>query len=187
MNRHAEGDHGLASPPPPPRSGDAGRSPQAAATATLSLTRESTNDVTLDDDWAREAACTSHDPELFFPIGGSRPALLQIEQAQRICSTCPVRTSCLEWALGIGVEFGVWGGMSEEDRRAVARRRCGAETKSAAERARTNWLREQSRRRREESQLRTATAAKKLEKLRFSNQAVTTHRWLGMGVSVGPV
>ena len=61
------------------------------------------------------------DPELFFPIGNTGPALIQIGQARQVCAGCPVRTPCLEWALRSGQEAGVWGGTSEHERRALRR------------------------------------------------------------------
>jgi WhiB family redox-sensing transcriptional regulator len=75
------------------------------------------------DDWRRDAACTSHDPELFFPVGSAGPALAQLKQAQQICLDCPVRVPCLEWAIKVGAEDGVWGGFSEQERQSLRRRR----------------------------------------------------------------
>jgi WhiB family redox-sensing transcriptional regulator len=72
-------------------------------------------------DWVHRARCKDEDPELFFPIGTTGPAATQIEQAKAICMQCPVRDQCLEWALATGQDAGVWGGMSEEERRALRR------------------------------------------------------------------
>ena len=74
-------------------------------------------------DWVHRARCKDEDPELFFPIGTTGPAATQIEQAKAICMQCPVRDQCLEWALATGQDAGVWGGMSEEERRALRRAR----------------------------------------------------------------
>ncbi|MEU0119265.1 WhiB family transcriptional regulator [Streptomyces bobili] len=74
------------------------------------------------DDWRQRAACRQEDPELFFPIGTSGPALLQTEQAKAVCRRCPVRAQCLEWALETDQSLGVWGGTSETERRALKRR-----------------------------------------------------------------
>ncbi|AZM63887.1 MULTISPECIES: WhiB family transcriptional regulator [unclassified Streptomyces] len=74
------------------------------------------------DDWRNSAACRTEDPDLFFPIGTSGPALLQTEQAKAVCRRCPVREQCLQWALRTGQSIGVWGGTSEEERRALKRR-----------------------------------------------------------------
>jgi WhiB family redox-sensing transcriptional regulator len=67
------------------------------------------------------AACASEDPELFFPIGNTGPALLQIEEAKAVCRRCPLMESCLEGALERN-ELGVWGGTDEDDRRRMKRR-----------------------------------------------------------------
>ncbi|MFF5342183.1 WhiB family transcriptional regulator [Streptomyces althioticus] len=74
------------------------------------------------DNWRHDAACRTEDPELFFPIGTSGPALLQTEQAKTVCRGCPVQERCLEWALETGQSIGVWGGTSETERRALKRR-----------------------------------------------------------------
>ncbi|MQA88475.1 MAG: WhiB family transcriptional regulator [Streptosporangiales bacterium] len=73
-------------------------------------------------DWRHRAACRDVDPELFFPIGNTGPALLQIEEAKQVCRACPVIEPCLQWALDTGQDAGVWGGMSEDERRALKRR-----------------------------------------------------------------
>ena len=73
-------------------------------------------------DWRHNAACLTEDPELFFPIGNTGPALLQIEEAKKVCRRCEVREQCLAWALEAGQDHGVWGGLSEDERRAMKRR-----------------------------------------------------------------
>ncbi|WP_028708624.1 WhiB family transcriptional regulator [Propionicicella superfundia] len=73
-------------------------------------------------DWRHQAACLNEDPELFFPVGNTGPALMQIAEAKKVCRTCPVREPCLQWALDAGQDHGVWGGMSEDERRALRRR-----------------------------------------------------------------
>lgn len=73
-------------------------------------------------DWRHRALCLDEDPDLFFPVGTSGPALLQRAQAKSVCARCPVRDECLEWALTSGQDSGVWGGMSEDERRAFKRR-----------------------------------------------------------------
>lgn len=70
-------------------------------------------------DWRDHAACRDADPELFFPVGTAGPALLQVQQAKAICARCQVREACLDWAISNGQESGVWGGTSEEERRAL--------------------------------------------------------------------
>ena len=61
-------------------------------------------------DWRHRAACLDEDPELFFPIGNTGPALLQIEEAKAVCRRCEVVDTCLQWALEAGQDAGVWGG-----------------------------------------------------------------------------
>ena len=84
--------------------------------------------------WQSRGVCGEEDPELFFPIGNTGPALLQIEEAKAVCRRCPVMNECLQWALnGRLAEFGVWGGLSEDERAAMRRRaaRNRARTKAA--------------------------------------------------------
>ena len=73
-------------------------------------------------DWRHNAACRDEDPELFFPVGTSGPAILQVAQAKSVCHRCTVASDCLTWALQSGQDAGVWGGMSEDERRALKRR-----------------------------------------------------------------
>ncbi|WP_189062280.1 WhiB family transcriptional regulator [Longimycelium tulufanense] len=73
-------------------------------------------------DWRHQAACKNEDPELFFPIGNRGPARQQIIEAKSVCARCPVRPECLTWAPESGQDAGVWGGMSEDERRALKRR-----------------------------------------------------------------
>ncbi|MFJ6084822.1 WhiB family transcriptional regulator [Streptomyces sp. NPDC092369] len=77
----------------------------------------------LTDDWRDQAACRYEDPDLFFPIGTSGPALLQTEQAKEVCGRCPVREQCLRWALETKECLGIWGGTDETERRALQLRR----------------------------------------------------------------
>jgi WhiB family redox-sensing transcriptional regulator len=69
------------------------------------------------DDWRDVAACRQCDPDLFFPIGSSGPAIVQIEAAKAVCHGCDALAQCLAFALATNQESGVWGGMSEEERR----------------------------------------------------------------------
>lgn len=73
-------------------------------------------------DWRSKAACLGVDPELFFPIGNTGPAIAQAAEAKAVCATCEVRETCLEWALENNQDSGVWGGLSEDERRALKRR-----------------------------------------------------------------
>ncbi len=77
--------------------------------------------------WVGEARCIGQDPELFFPVGTSAPALTQVDEAKAVCAGCPVRVDCLEWSLQTCQDAGVWGGLDEEQRREIRRaRRRGA-------------------------------------------------------------
>lgn len=74
--------------------------------------------------WRTKAACLDMDTELFFPSGATGTATLaQIDQAKAVCLRCPVSAQCLEWALATGQDAGVWGGMSEDERRTERRAR----------------------------------------------------------------
>lgn len=73
-------------------------------------------------EWSQHAACLDQDPELFFPLGSGEGALLQVEQARDVCRGCAVRGLCLDWALETYQADGVWGGMSEAERRNLKRR-----------------------------------------------------------------
>lgn len=76
----------------------------------------------MDENWRMSAACRDEDPDLFFPIGSTGPALVQAEEAKAVCGRCPVREQCLRWALDNSQDSGVWGGMAEDERRALKRR-----------------------------------------------------------------
>jgi WhiB family transcriptional regulator, redox-sensing transcriptional regulator len=77
----------------------------------------------LDDDsaemlpWQEEALCAQTDPEAFFPEKGG-----STREAKRVCGRCDVRADCLEYALGHDERFGIWGGLSERERRRLKRR-----------------------------------------------------------------
>ena len=68
---------------------------------------------------AAQGACRGVDPELFFPVGSSGPALHQIAQAKAVCAGCLVRDDCLSYAVTTGQSAGIWGGTSEEERRKI--------------------------------------------------------------------
>ena len=68
--------------------------------------------------WRSHAACRGTSPEVFFPEGVAERALQAAAQAKRICSVCPVRARCLDWALVHGATIGIWGGRTEGERRA---------------------------------------------------------------------
>ena len=73
-------------------------------------------------DWRDDAACRDADPELFFADGDIRSALARVKTAKLICRGCPVSATCLSWALASGQEAGIWGGLTENERR---RLHCG--------------------------------------------------------------
>jgi WhiB family redox-sensing transcriptional regulator len=75
--------------------------------------------MTMRMNWREDAAYGDADPDLFFPIGTTGNALRQIDEAKRICRFCPVQIQCLAWALENGVTDGVWGGATEDERRAI--------------------------------------------------------------------
>jgi WhiB family redox-sensing transcriptional regulator len=83
-------------------------------------------------DWRHRAACRDEDPELFFPIGTTGPALLQVEDAKAVCRRCSVIDDCLAWSIESGQEAGVWGGLAEDERRAVIRSGARATVHSGA-------------------------------------------------------
>lgn len=72
--------------------------------------------------WQLLGECRREDPELFFPLGNQGPAIAQTEEAKTVCRRCPVLDTCREWALRVGEDNGVWGGMAEDERRALRRR-----------------------------------------------------------------
>jgi WhiB family redox-sensing transcriptional regulator len=69
------------------------------------------------EDWSARAACRATDPDALFVQGAAQ------NRAKALCMGCEVRTECLADALDNEVEFGVWGGMTERERRALLRRR----------------------------------------------------------------
>ena len=68
--------------------------------------------------WQENANCLGVDPDLFFPERGA-----STREAKSVCRGCEVREDCLEYALAHGEKFGIWGGLSERERRRVRRQR----------------------------------------------------------------
>ena len=68
--------------------------------------------------WQERANCLGVDPDLFFPERGA-----STKEAKGVCNGCEVRNECLEYALRHGEKFGIWGGMSERERRRIRRQR----------------------------------------------------------------
>lgn len=74
------------------------------------------------DDWRHDAACRDEDPELFFPLSEFGPGARQAAEAKAVCARCPVRAQCLDYALHTGLDFGIFGGATEAERRNLLRR-----------------------------------------------------------------
>jgi WhiB family redox-sensing transcriptional regulator len=82
------------------------------------------------EDWAPRAACRVSQPDQLFVRGAEQ------NKAKQLCTGCPVRTECLAEALDNQIEWGVWGGMTERERRALLRRRPNASWRAVLETAR---------------------------------------------------
>lgn len=67
--------------------------------------------------WQEKALCAQTDPEAFFPEKGG-----STREAKRVCQSCDVRAECLEYAIANDERFGIWGGLSERERRRLKRR-----------------------------------------------------------------
>jgi WhiB family redox-sensing transcriptional regulator len=74
-----------------------------------------------DPEWQERALCAQTDPEAFFPEKGG-----STREAKRICGGCDVRAECLDYALAHDERFGIWGGLSERERRRLRRGELGA-------------------------------------------------------------
>lgn len=74
--------------------------------------------VTGDLDWKSLGNCLGVDPHIFFPERGG-----STKSAKLICHTCPAKEECLEYALDQGIKHGIWGGLSEKERRRIRRLR----------------------------------------------------------------
>ncbi|MEY2476795.1 MAG: WhiB family transcriptional regulator, redox-sensing transcriptional regulator [Actinomycetota bacterium] len=77
--------------------------------------------------WQDQANCMGVDPDLFFPERGA-----STREAKEVCRGCVVREDCLEYALANGEKFGIWGGMSERERRRIRRARALARRSNGA-------------------------------------------------------
>ena len=83
------------------------------------------------DEWRRTAACRDTDPDLFFPVGTTGPAIEQIENAKAVCRQCDSQQDCLEFALATNQDSGIWGGTSEEERRKLRKQYAARQRRSA--------------------------------------------------------
>ena len=99
----------------------------AAATAALLVELAANAADGADRRWQERANCLGVDPDLFFPERGA-----STREAKSVCRGCDVRLECLEYALGHGEKFGIWGGLSERERRRVRRERAIARRKTGA-------------------------------------------------------
>jgi WhiB family redox-sensing transcriptional regulator len=79
---------------------------------------EALKDGGIDMSWQDFANCRGADPDLFFPERGA-----STREAKEVCRGCVVRDDCLEYALQNGEKFGIWGGLSERERRRIRRQR----------------------------------------------------------------
>jgi len=77
-----------------------------------------TETINLERGWQDQANCLGVDPDLFFPERGA-----STREAKEVCKGCIVRGECLEYALANGEKFGIWGGLSERERRRLRRQR----------------------------------------------------------------
>jgi len=77
--------------------------------------------------WQARANCMGVDPDLFFPERGS-----STREAKEVCRGCVVREDCLEFAIANSEKFGIWGGMSERERRRIRRQRVLQQREAAA-------------------------------------------------------
>ena len=84
------------------------------------------------ENWAPSAACKDQTPDALFVRGAEQ------NKAKLVCKGCPVRTECLAEALDNQIEWGVWGGMTERERRALVRRRPAASWRTVLERAKSD-------------------------------------------------
>jgi WhiB family redox-sensing transcriptional regulator len=79
-------------------------------------TRVDSEADSVDDQWQEKALCAQTDPEAFFPEKGG-----STREAKRICLGCEVKDECLDYALAHDERFGIWGGLSERERRRLKR------------------------------------------------------------------
>ena len=99
----------------------------------MALTQSRSLSLSIErDDWRENSACRDTDPDLFFPVGTTGPAIEQIENAKAVCRVCDVQKNCLDYALSTNQDSGIWGGTSEEERRALRRQWVARNRKATA-------------------------------------------------------
>lgn len=84
---------------------------------------ESLPPVPTPHDWRRDGLCAQVDSEMFFPDRGGSS-----REAKKVCKACPVQAECLRWALDTEEHFGIWGGLSEKERRRLKGGRGGKQS-----------------------------------------------------------
>ncbi|MGF0117778.1 WhiB family transcriptional regulator [Promicromonospora sp. Marseille-Q5078] len=95
---------------------DVGREPERVAPVLPLFGDDAIDDETLLG-WQERALCAQTDPEAFFPEKGG-----STREAKKVCTSCEVRAECLDYALANDERFGIWGGLSERERRKLKRR-----------------------------------------------------------------
>lgn len=99
----------------------------------MALTQSRSLSLSIErDEWREHSACRDTDPDLFFPVGTTGPAIEQIETAKAVCRACDVQKDCLDFALTTNQDSGIWGGTSEEERRAIRRQWAARNRKKSA-------------------------------------------------------
>jgi WhiB family redox-sensing transcriptional regulator len=92
---------------------------RAPPTSTATNREKRARAMKVNTSWLDHADCRDTDPDIFFPFGEEGPALDQIDEAKRICRTCPVQAPCLAWALDHQIIDGIWGRTTAEERHAM--------------------------------------------------------------------
>ena len=92
------------------------RKSDLSSVATSFSTFPAASDGGVELSWQERALCAQTDPEAFFPEKGG-----STREAKKICAQCDVKAQCLEFALNIDARFGIWGGLSERERRRLKR------------------------------------------------------------------
>ena len=99
----------------------------------MALTQSRSLSLSIErDEWRDLSACRDTDPDLFFPVGTTGPAIEQIENAKAVCRACNVQQQCLDYALATNQDSGIWGGTSEEERRALRRQWVARQRRAAS-------------------------------------------------------
>lgn len=91
--------------------------PMAIVVQNPVIVQEDADEVVNELQWQERALCAQTDPEAFFPEKGG-----STREAKRVCLSCEVRVECLDYALANDERFGIWGGLSERERRRVKKR-----------------------------------------------------------------